>query len=144
MEQSILKSTKKILGIGPDDTSFDLDVLTHINSTFSDLQQIGVGPLEGFGIEDDSVEWADYIEDDSEQLNRVKTYMYLKVRMLFDPPTTSYLLDAYTKQLEQCEWRLSVTREHTGWIDPDPVPVPSGDIFGDPIDPLEIVDGGDA
>lgn len=119
MENSILKSTKKILGLDPEYTVFDLDIITHINSTFSTLTQLGVGPVDGFSIEDDSAEWADFINDDL-KLNSVKTYVYLKVRLVFDTPTTSYLIAAFEKQISELEWRLNVNREDTDWVDPDP------------------------
>jgi hypothetical protein len=121
MEASILTSTKKILGIPDDYTVFDLDIITHINTAFSTLTQLGVGPAEGFMIEDDTAEWTDFIVDDM-QYNSVKTYVYLKVRQLFDPPTTSYLITAFNEQIRELEWRLNVHREETGWADPDPRP----------------------
>lgn len=121
MENSILIGTKKILGVAEDYTAFDLDIITHINTAFSTLTQLGVGPVEGFMIEDDSAEWEDFIEDDL-QLNSVKSYIFLKVKMLFDPPTTSYLIDAQERQIAQLEWRLNVHREETGWVAPiDPL-----------------------
>ena len=110
MEDSILKSTKKILGLADDYTVFDLDVITHINAAFSILDQLGVGPLGGFFIEDESAEWGDYIAP-SNQLNLIKTYVFLKVRMLFDPPGTSFLITAMTDQIKEYEWRLNVFRE---------------------------------
>lgn len=119
MEESILISTKKVLGIGLDDDSFDLDVITHINSVFSDLQQLGLGPVEGFVILDEEAQWDDFEASPSISAS-VKTYMYLKVRMLFDPPQTSYLIGAFEKQIQQVEWRLNVRREETDWVDPDP------------------------
>jgi hypothetical protein len=96
MEQSILKSTKKILGVGVDDDSFDLDIITHINTAFSTLQQLGVGPETGFVIEDDSTEWGDFLDPTAEKvkLSQAKTVVYLRTRLLFDPPTSAYLLDA--------------------------------------------------
>lgn len=120
MEQSILKSTKKILGVGPDDTSFDLDIITHINSEFSILTDLGVGPAGGFVIQDDSAEWETFLPDDKIKLSKVKTCVWLRTRLLFDPPASSYLLDAAAKQLQEHEWRLNVNREATGWTDPDP------------------------
>lgn len=119
METSILTSTKKILGIAEDYTVWDLDIITHINSAFSTLTQLGVGPAVGFMIEDASTEWVDFLGDDL-QLNSVKTYVNLRVRMLFDPPTTSYAMAAMQDQIEQLEWRLNVHREETAWVDPDP------------------------
>lgn len=122
MEQSILTSTKKILGIAADYTAFDLDIITHINTAFSTLTQLGVGPADGFMIEDVDAEWYDFIEDDI-QLNTVKSYVFLKVRQLFDPPTTSYLIAAMEKQIQEFEWRLNISRESTEWVDPDPAVV---------------------
>lgn len=110
MEMSILTSTKKVLGIADDYTVFDLDIITHINAAFSILNQLGIGPVEGFMIEDKSDFWDDFVAP-TVQLNLIKTYVFLKVRMLFDPPTTSYLLDAMKSQVEEYEWRLSTMRE---------------------------------
>jgi hypothetical protein len=111
MEESILNSTKKILGLAEDYTPFDLDVITHINAAFSILDQLGVGPEGGFAIFDDTVEWSDY-DVPANQLHLVKTYVFLKVRMLFDPPATSFLIEAYNNQLKEYEWRLNVFREY--------------------------------
>lgn len=120
MEPSILKSVKKILGLDAADTSFDLDVLTHVNNAFSTLHQLGLGPSDGFMVEDDTAVWADYGEVDR-ILNQVKTYVYLKTRIAFDPPTTSYLIGALEKQIQEHEWRLNSIREETDWVDPTPV-----------------------
>lgn len=110
MEESILKSTKKILGIAEDYTAFDLDVITHINAAFSILNQLGVGPAEGFVILDDSSTWND-LGLPLNQLHLVKTYIYLKVRVLFDPPGTSFLLESAQNQIKEYEWRLNAFRE---------------------------------
>lgn len=120
---SILTGTKKILGISEQDTSFDFDVMTHINSVFSTLQQLGVGPAEGYMIEDASDEWFDYIEDNN-SYNMIKTYMYLKVRMAFDPPATSFHINAMQEQIREHEVRISTNRE---WL-------------LDPVDPMTIVE----
>lgn len=120
METSILNSTKKILGIPEDYTVFDHDVITHINATFSTLTQLGIGPIGGFMIDDDAAEWSEYIDDNAPQLNSVKTYMYLKVRQYFDPPTTSFAIAAMDHQIQELEWRLNVDRENLDWVDPDP------------------------
>jgi hypothetical protein len=119
MEQSILISTKKILGIAEDYTVFDLDIITHINTAFSTLTQLGVGPAVGFMIEDETAVWDDFTVDDF-QYNSVRSYVFLKTRQLFDPPTTSYLISAMERQIQELEWRLNVHREETGWVDPDP------------------------
>lgn len=110
MEESILKSTKKVLNIPPDYLAFDQDILTHINSAFSVLNQLGVGPSAGFMIEDDSIEWTAFTVP-MNQMNMVKTFIYLKTKILFDPPGTSFLLEAINKELSEQEWRLSAFRD---------------------------------
>lgn len=116
METSILTSTKKILGLMAEDTSFDLAVITHINTAFSTLYQLGVGPSTGFAIEDDTATWDDFIEGDISIVNACKTYVYLRVRLLFDPPPTSFALAAMREQLTEYEWRISALREEAYWI----------------------------
>ena len=106
METSILTSIKKMLGIAEDYTEFDEDIITHINSVFLNLTQLGVGPEEGFMIEDDTAVWEDFI-DDSIQLQAVKTYMYLKVKLLFDPPLSSSVTESFTRMIAELEWRLN-------------------------------------
>lgn len=140
MEQSILKSTKQVLQIGPDDESFDLAIMTHINSAFSTLNDLGVGPEDGFTIEDDVPVWMDFYTDSASQLNQIKVFVFLHSRMLFDPPTTTFHLSAMEKQLEQLTWRINVKREETAWIDPLADRLSEDDIFGD----LIVLDGGDA
>lgn len=119
MESSILISTKKILGVASDDTSFDLDILTHINSAFTNLTQVGIGPVNGFRIEDEEPIWADFLGDET-RMDALKSYVYLYVRMLFDPPATSYLIGAYKEQMTELIWRLNVIREGDEWADPNP------------------------
>lgn len=121
LEKSILKSTKKVLNIPEGYTAFDLDIITHINATFSVLSQLGVGPEEGYAIEDEEPAWED-LALSANLLNMVRSYMYLKVRMIFDPPTTSFLLDAAKEQIAEYEARISMFRE--GEL-PDPDPDPS-------------------
>lgn len=140
MEQSILTSTKKILGIRQDYTVFDLDIITHINSAFSTLTQLGVGPTNGFMIVDAAAEWADFIGDEDPQYNSVRSYVFLKVKQLFDPPQTSYLIASTERQIQELEWRLNVHREETGWTDPNPPGYPREDRFGDPV----VIEGGGA
>jgi len=118
MENSILTSVKKALGIDVGVTHFDVDIVMHINSAFSVLNQLGVGPELGFEIEDSSAEWADFYDDDP-RYNLIRTYMYLKVRVLFDPPTVGYHMDAMKEQLLEHETRISYYRETTGWTDPN-------------------------
>jgi hypothetical protein len=111
MEASILNSTKKILGVAETYTAFDLDIITHINSAFAVLSQIGVGPADGFAIEDATPVWTDF-DVSLNQLSIVRTYIFLKVGMLFDPPTTSFLIEAKNNQIKEFEWRLNVFREN--------------------------------
>ena len=106
METSILTSIKKMLGIAEDYTEFDEDIITHINSVFLNLTQLGVGPEEGFMIEDDTAVWEDFI-DNSIQLQAVKTYIYLKVKLLFDPPLSSSVTESFTRMIAELEWRLN-------------------------------------
>lgn len=127
METSILKSIKKVLGLAPDDESFDQDVIMYVNSAFSNLQQLGLGPVDGFMIEDDTEVWDDLEIDEVPILSQLKTCIYLRVRMLFDPPTTSYLQDAMNRQIQEHDWRLNVLREGTEWVDPDPPGVVAAD-----------------
>jgi hypothetical protein len=131
MIMSILNSTKKVLGVAEDYTVFDEDIIMHINSAFSTLAQLGVGPAEGFMIVDASTGWDDFIPGapDDPQYNSVKSYVFLKVQMLFDPPQTSYLITAKEKQIEELEWRLNVHREEDGWTDPDPAPIEVEDLY---------------
>lgn len=108
--ESILTSIKKLLGITEEYKHFDADIIMHINSVFLNLTQIGVGPQEGFFIEDDTVTWTDFIED-SVQLQAVKSYMYLKVKLLFDPPLSSAVIESSNKMIAEFEWRLRLAAE---------------------------------
>jgi hypothetical protein len=119
MEPSILTSVKKVLGIAPEYLVFDQDVIMHINTALSTLTQLGVGPATGFTVDDVDDEWDDFVDPADHQYNAVKSYVFLRVRMLFDPPQTSYLINAQTDQIKELEWRLNVHREETGWTDPD-------------------------
>lgn len=111
---SILDSTKKAIGLGADYDVFDPDIIMHINTAFSTLSQLGVGPEEGFQIVDDSMTWDEYTMADKER-NMVKSYVYLRVRLLFDPPETSYLINAFNDQVKELEWRLNVHEEGEKW-----------------------------
>lgn len=118
MTDSILDGTKKALNLASDYTAFDQDVIMHINSAFSTLNQLGVGPEAGFMIEDKDAVWSDFLEGDL-RMNNVKTYIYLRVRMLFDPPTIGYLVEAMRLQIQELEWRINAQRESVAWTDPD-------------------------
>ena len=106
MDSSILTSIKKLLGIAEEDTSFDQDIIMHINTVFAILAQLGVGPANGFSIEDDSAIWEDYLGN-ATNLELVKSYVYMKVRSMFDPPTSSILADAMNKNISELEWRIN-------------------------------------
>lgn len=121
MEQSILTSAKKVLGIQPNYTPFDLDITMYVNAALSSMNQLGVGPPVCVAIEDASTIWAD-LGLPVNQLSMAKAYIFLKTRMLFDPPTTRFTIEAATKQLEEYEWRLSALREDTL-----PIPAPPED-----------------
>lgn len=108
--ESILTSIKKLLGIDEEYTQFDSDIIMHINSVFLNLTQLGVGPSEGFQIEDDSDTWEDFIGD-SNQLQAVKSYVYLKVKLLFDPPLSSSVTESMNRMISELEWRLNVAVE---------------------------------
>lgn len=112
MEESILISIKKMLGIDESYKAFDLDVMIHINSVLMILTQLGVGPAEGFAIEDDSATWGDFIEEkDMNRFNSTKTFMYLKVKLLFDPPTSSATIESFNRLASEIEWRLNVAAD---------------------------------
>lgn len=108
--ESILTSIKKLLGIEEEYTQFDNDIIMHINTVFLNLNQLGVGPDEGFFIEDDVATWYDFIGD-SNQLQAVKTYVYLKVKLLFDPPLSSSVVESIERMISELEWRLNVAVE---------------------------------
>lgn len=107
---SILTSTKKVLGVAEAFTEFDLDITTHINATLTTLNQIGLGPEDVVVIEDKETEWVE-LELPPNQLSLARTYIYMKVRMLFDPPATGFLIDALNNVIKEQETRLSYLRE---------------------------------
>lgn len=108
--ESILTSIKKLLGIAEEYEHFDQDIIMHINSVLMVLTQIGVGPSEGFFIEDDTSVWTDFIPDMT-KLQLVKSYIYLKVKLLFDPPLSSAVMEAYKAQITEYEVRLNIAAE---------------------------------
>ena len=108
--ESILTSIKKLLGIAEEYTQFDADLIMHINSVFSILTQLGVGPSNGFSIEDDSATWDEFILE-GQNVELVKSYIHLKVKLLFDPPLTSAVIEAMNKNIGEFEWRLNVAAE---------------------------------
>lgn len=107
---SILLTEKKMLGIEPDDDSFDEELMVHINGILMTLRQLGVGMDQSFMVTSDQDLWDDLL-DDRQDLQAVKTYIYLKLRQQFDPPTNSFVLTSMEKQIAELEWRLNVQAE---------------------------------
>lgn len=107
MDDSILKTIKKMLGLPEDYDAFDQDLIIHINSVFANLHQIGASPPEGFYINDATAKWSDFFEGRMSVQN-VKTLVYMKVRLIFDPPATSFAITALENLVKEQEWRLSL------------------------------------
>lgn len=112
--ESILTSVKKLLGITEEYEHFDADIIMHINSVFMTLTQLGVGPSEGFFISDSAASWEDFIPDNRTDLEAVKSYMFMKVKLLFDPPTSSAVMESMNRMASEFEWRLKVQIESNG------------------------------
>ena len=108
--ESILTSVKKLLGYTKEQTDFDTDIIIHINSALARLNLLGVGPKDGFSIQDDIPIWEDFIEDNP-KLNDVKTYVYLKVKLVFDPPSSASVVAAMERSIQELEFCLNVTAE---------------------------------
>jgi len=104
MNESILTSIKKLLGITEEYTHFDADIIMHINSVFMILMQLGIGPTDGFSISDDSAVWSDFLSD-ATWLESVKSYVYLKVKLVFDPPQSGTVIGSIEKLIAEFEWR---------------------------------------
>ena len=107
MTDSILTSIKKMLGITEEYETFDPDIIMHINSVFMTLSQMGVGPSTGYRIEDKNDVWSDYITDE-DNLDAVKSYIHLKVKLLFDPPLSSAVMESMKQAIAEFEWRINV------------------------------------
>lgn len=122
MTDSILDSTKKVLGLDPTYTAFDEDVIMHINSTLATLFQLGIGPTTGFEIASDAETWMQFLGAADPTLNMVKSYVFLRVKLLFDPPPTSYAIQAMERQLDELGFRLNARREEVKypWTPPAP------------------------
>lgn len=106
--ESILTSIKKLLGITEEYEHFDQDLIIHINSVLSILTQLGVGPSDGFSISDKTATWNDFIADDT-QLEQIKSYVYMKVRLLFDPPLSTAVSESINRMISELEYRIFVT-----------------------------------
>lgn len=107
---SILNTIKKLLNIDSSEDSFDIDIIIQINSSFTILRQLGLGPKEGFRITGSNEKWTSFV-DDKEMLDAVKTFVYLKVKLAFDPPLNASLLESFERQIKELEWRLNVSVE---------------------------------
>lgn len=104
--ESILTSIKKLLGVQEDYDHFDTDIIIHINSALMTLNQLGIGPADGFFVSTDEQTWEDFLGE-SKKLEAVKSYIYLRVKLLFDPPANGTLVEAMNKQIAEFEWRLN-------------------------------------
>lgn len=113
ISNSILETIKKLIGIDKDYGVFDLDLITAINSSFMILNQLGVGPARPFSIRNSSATWSDFFQDD-ETFELAKTYIYLRTKLLFDPPTSGVLHEAVERQISEFEWRMKVQAEYNG------------------------------
>lgn len=111
MEESILTTIKKLLGLDESYEAFDTDIIVAINTAIMALTQIGIGPSGGFRIEDDGATWRDFLGSDVIDLEAAKSYIFIKARLMFDPPSSSVVVEAYNKSAAECEWRLNVQRD---------------------------------
>lgn len=109
--ESILTSIKKLLGIDEEYEHFDSDIIMHINSVFMILNQLGVGPAEGFSIKDKTATWEDFVTD-LVKVEAIKSYVYLKVKLLFDPPLSSSVMESINRTISELEWRINVAAEN--------------------------------
>ena len=116
---SILTSIKKLLGISEEYDHFDPDIIMHINSVFMTLTQLGVGPAEGFTIEDETSVWGDFIDNPVVSIEAVKSYTYLKFKLLFDPPLSSAVIESTNRMISEFEWRINVAVENGKMVDND-------------------------
>jgi hypothetical protein len=116
---SILNDVKTMLGVNLSDYNFDSDIITHINMSLGIINQLGVGPSDGLVVADYTTLWSALLSS-GPTLSLIKTYVYLKVRLVFDPPTTSYLIEAKERQFKELEYRISINREQTSWVAPTP------------------------
>lgn len=120
MAGSILDDTKKALNLESDYTPFDQEIIMHINSVLASLHQLGIGPAAGYAIVTSADTWDEFIGDEL-RLNNVQTYVFLRVKMIFDPPPTTEAIGAFERQIEQAEWRLTVAQDEI--VNPLPPPV---------------------
>ena len=139
MTTSILADTKKALGLAPEYTPFDPEIIMHINSVLADLNQLGVGPDIGLAIVDETNLWTELLASDA-RMNHVKSYIFMRVKMLFDPPTLGYVLTSMEKMIEKAEWRINAAREDIKY--PIVATEEDLDLSEDPFEEGLILDGG--
>ena len=108
MAESILQTIRRMIGPSMLDSEFDTDLVVHINSVLFDLNELGVGPKEGFVVTGDTETWEDFLGEGVKNLEAVKTFVFLKVKMIFDPPTVGGVIAAYEKLIKEYEWRINV------------------------------------
>lgn len=111
MDNSILNTVKKAVGLMPKYDAFDDTLIMHINSVFMILSQVGVGPAKGFRIEDDTAEWSDFLSNEDGNYESIKSYVCMKVRLLFDPPSSSTHMECIKQLVSELEWRLNIEAE---------------------------------
>lgn len=128
-DSSILMSIKRLLNVDPEEMAFDTQIGMFINGEFLTLHQLGIGPAEGFSIHDADTKWTDF-SDDATLLNTVKNYVYLRVRMLFDPPASSIVSEAINSQISELQFRLNCQAERH-WKDENPDISPDVDPWDD-------------
>lgn len=109
--ESILTSIKKLLGIAESYKQFDTDIIIHINSALMVLNQLGVGPSQGFSIKDETNTWSEFIPEDRYDMESIKSYVYMKVKLLFDPPASSAAITSMEKLISEFEFRINVAAE---------------------------------
>lgn len=125
MAEKILDSVKVALGVPVTETGYDAELILFTNAALSTLNQLGVGPADGFAISTKDEIWEDLLAGPNIlKLNDAKTFVAFTVKLAWDPPPTSFAIAAIQEQIKEASWRINVTREHTDWVDPDPVPVP--------------------
>ena len=109
---SILETIKKMLGLSAEQKEFDIDIIIHINSVLAKLNELGVGTEQTFSIQDDYALWDDFLIEDAASFNDVKTYIYIKVKLIFDPPASSAAMKAMEEAAKEIEWRLNYKAEN--------------------------------
>lgn len=112
MDESILDTIKEMLGVEPSYSAFDTEIIADINTIFMFLNQIGIGPESTFRITGDDEEWSDFLGENA-NLEPVKTYIYLRVKTMFDPPASSTVLESIKQMISECEWRLYIHSDNT-------------------------------